>query len=100
MQTGLEGKPWYIGLGVGLLVGALAVFAGYRVKLGPMKEEIESQDEKLADLQRQIQRGEAAKQSPVAAPRRVGSVFLPTPPGALLPDDAGGLRQCSGPGHA
>lgn len=62
MQTGLEGKPWYVGLGVGLLVGGLLVFAGHRVKLGPMNEQIKGQEERLADLQRQIQRGEAAKE--------------------------------------
>lgn len=62
MQTGLEGKPWYVGVIAGLVVAGVVVFAGHRVKLGPMKQEIQRQDSRLADLQRQIQRGEAARQ--------------------------------------
>ena len=62
MQTGLEGKPWYVGVTAGLVLAGVVIFAGHRVKLGPMKEEIQSQDARLADLQRQIQRGEAARQ--------------------------------------
>ncbi len=57
MKTGLEGKPWFYGLGVGLLVGAVLLLAGYFLKLAPMKEEIESKEAQLAELQRKIQEG-------------------------------------------
>ncbi len=57
MKTGLEGKPWYYGLSVGLLVGAVLLLAGYFLKLQPMKEEIESKASQLAELQRKIQEG-------------------------------------------
>ncbi len=57
MKTGLEGKPWFYGLGVGLLVGAVLLLAGYYLKLQPMKEEIESKESQLAELQRKIQEG-------------------------------------------
>lgn len=57
MKTGLEGKPWFYGFGVGLLVGAVLLLAGYFLKLQPMKEEIESKASQLAELQRKIQEG-------------------------------------------
>ncbi len=57
MKTGLEGKPWFYGLGVGLLVGAVLLLAGYFLKLAPMKEEIESKEAQLAELQGKIQEG-------------------------------------------
>jgi len=57
VKTGLEGKPWFYGFGVGLLVGAVLLLAGYFLKLQPMKEEIESKASQLAELQRKIQEG-------------------------------------------
>lgn len=62
MKTGLEGKPWFYGLGVGLLVGAVLLLAGYFLLLQPMNEEIESKASTLADLQRKIQEGLAFKE--------------------------------------
>ena len=35
VKTGLEGKPWYVGLGVGLVVGGLLFGAGYWRLLQP-----------------------------------------------------------------
>ncbi|HVS65373.1 MAG TPA: type 4a pilus biogenesis protein PilO [Thermoanaerobaculia bacterium] len=61
METGLEGKPWYFGLVIGLVVGGLLVGLGYRFKLQGMRQEIASQESRLADLQDQIRRGEAAR---------------------------------------
>lgn len=61
METGLEGKPWYFGLVVGLIVGGMAIFLGYRSFIGPMNEQILRQESQLADLQQQIQKGEEAK---------------------------------------
>ncbi|HEV7668033.1 MAG TPA: type 4a pilus biogenesis protein PilO [Thermoanaerobaculia bacterium] len=57
MKTGLEGKPWFYGFGVGLLVGAVLLLAGYFLKLAPMKEEIESNAAQLTELQRKITEG-------------------------------------------
>lgn len=61
-QTGLEGKPWYVGAAVGLILGAAIVGAGYYVALTPKFEEIARQDRQLAELQVKIQEGRAAKQ--------------------------------------
>ncbi|MEP7010443.1 MAG: type 4a pilus biogenesis protein PilO [Acidobacteriota bacterium] len=62
MKTGLEGKPWFYGFAVGLLVGAVLLLAGYFLKLQPMKEEIESKAAQLAELQRKVQEGLAFKE--------------------------------------
>lgn len=61
METGLEGRPWYFGLAIGALVGAMALFLGYRAKLKDMEREIERQRTQIVDLDNQIRRGESAK---------------------------------------
>lgn len=61
-KTGLEGKPWFYGLGIGLAIGA-AIFGvvSWQV-LTPMKEQLAAGDAQLAELQNKIQEGRAAKQ--------------------------------------
>jgi type IV pilus assembly protein PilO len=61
VKTGLEGKPAYWGLAVGLGIGLFVLFLGYWQKLGPMQEKIEGQKSRLAELQNKIQEGRAAK---------------------------------------
>ena len=62
LKTGLEGKPWYYGLGIGLALGA-AIFGvvNWQV-LGPMKDQLAAGEHQLAELQNKIQEGRAAKQ--------------------------------------
>jgi type IV pilus assembly protein PilO len=74
METGLEGKPWYFGLVVGLLVGAVLLGVGYRFKLQGMKQQIEGQEARLEDLQNQIRRGEAARAQLPAFQERVAQL--------------------------
>ncbi len=62
LKTGLEGKPWYIGLAVGLVVGTLLFVAGYWRVLDPMRDDYEREQRKLSDLQNKLQEGRAAKQ--------------------------------------
>ena len=62
IQTGLEGKPWYYGAGLGLLLGALLVAGGYYFIFTPQYDQIAAKDKKLAELQVKIQEGRAAKQ--------------------------------------
>jgi type IV pilus assembly protein PilO len=62
VKTGLEGKPWYFGLTIGVGVGALLFFLGKWQYLDPISEEIQRQESKLAELQTKIQEGRAAKQ--------------------------------------
>jgi len=61
-KTGLEGKPWYYGLAIGLALGAAIFFAVDWQVLGPMKDQLAAGENQLADLQNKIQEGRAAKQ--------------------------------------
>jgi type IV pilus assembly protein PilO len=61
MKTGMEGKPWYVGLGAGLGVGAVLLVLGYWQILSPMRDTIEAQKSKLKDLQQKIQEGRTAQ---------------------------------------
>jgi type IV pilus assembly protein PilO len=62
LKTGLEGKPWYVGLGIGLVVGGLLFGAGYWRLLQPLREEYDRQEGVLQGLQTKIQEGRAARQ--------------------------------------
>jgi type IV pilus assembly protein PilO len=62
MQTGLEGKPWYYGVTVGVLVAGAIIAAGWYFLVEPKNKEIAEQERKLAGLQVKIQEGRAAKQ--------------------------------------
>jgi Tfp pilus assembly protein PilO len=61
LKTGLEGKPWYIGLGVGLGIGMLLFGAGYWRLLQPLRDDYDRAEVELAGLQSKIQEGRAAK---------------------------------------
>jgi type IV pilus assembly protein PilO len=58
----LKGKPWYIGLAVGLGVGAVLFGLAWWRLYSPMKQQIRGQDAQLEKLQAKIQEGRAAKQ--------------------------------------
>ena len=62
IQTGLEGKPWYYGLIVGLLAGGALYYGAHVWLLKPKQQQLKKQDNKLAELQAKIQEGRAAKQ--------------------------------------
>ena len=61
MQTGLEGKPWYVGLAVGAVVAAIVIFGVWWRVVGPLEEQIAQEQTKLEGLQREIQEGRAAQ---------------------------------------
>jgi len=63
MQTGLEGKPWWQGALVGALLGGVVLFGTYMLVAKPRYQQLESMDRRLTDLQAQIQKGRAAKES-------------------------------------
>ena len=57
----IKDKPWYVGLGVGVVV-AVVLFGLAEWRLyGPQKRQIQAQDRTLAGLQAKIQEGRAAK---------------------------------------
>jgi type IV pilus assembly protein PilO len=62
LKTGLEGKPWYFGLGAGLGVGLLLFGLGFWRFLSPLQDDINSEDRKLSELQTKLQEGRTAKQ--------------------------------------
>ncbi len=61
METGLEGKPWYYGAGVGAVLVVALVAVGYYVKFQQMGLEIKRQEGALTELEKKIKEGEAAK---------------------------------------
>lgn len=61
METGLEGKPWYIGLIIGLVVGGVLLVLGYQLKLKDMQSQIKGQERTIATLRDKIRQGEAAQ---------------------------------------
>lgn len=61
LKTGLEGKPWYFGLGIGVVVGGLLFAAGSWRMLEPMREDIDHQETLLKGLQAKLQEGRAAR---------------------------------------
>lgn len=60
IQTGLEGRPWFVGALVGLLVAIGVYVLTYQVQLKTMKQDIARKEAKLAELQTKIQEGRAA----------------------------------------
>lgn len=62
LKTGLEGKPWYIGLAAGLIAGLLLFAVAYWRVVQPLNDEYEAEEAKLAELQTKIQEGRAARQ--------------------------------------
>ncbi len=62
IKTGLEGKPWYVGFGVGLAIGLVLFLVGWWRMLQPLRDEYERKEVELAGLQAKIQEGRAARQ--------------------------------------
>lgn len=61
METGLEGKPWYIGLAIGLSIG-LGVFLLFHLKLfDGTREEISRKASRIRELEIKVAEGQQAK---------------------------------------
>ncbi len=60
-QTGLEGKPWYMGAIAGLVVAALVYGGVHYLSLKKQRVELEEQETRLGELQRKIQEGRTAQ---------------------------------------
>ena len=61
METGLEGKPIWILALVAIGLAAVVLVGGYYFKITGMNDEIARQQGRIAELEDQIRRGEAAK---------------------------------------
>lgn len=61
METGLEGRPWYFGLAIGLLVLGVLGYLGYSMQIQDMQKTQEKQVRDMQKLQGQIVRAEAAQ---------------------------------------
>jgi type IV pilus assembly protein PilO len=62
LKTGIEGKPWYFGLALGLALGAALFGIGYWRFVVPKRDDFGSLEAKLKELQTKIQEGRAAQQ--------------------------------------
>jgi type IV pilus assembly protein PilO len=60
-RTGLEGKPWYMGAALGVLMGGLAYGLVHYTTLKNQKVELARQETHLSELQRKIAEGRAAQ---------------------------------------
>lgn len=60
-RTGLEDKPWWAALLLGLILAGAIYFAGNHYLLKPRQENLTRLDAKLGELQAKIQEGRAAK---------------------------------------
>ena len=63
IETGLEGKPWYVSGAVGLGLGVVIVVAAYYVMFTDMQQQIVRKEGSLEELDRQINEGRAAQRS-------------------------------------
>lgn len=63
METGLEGKPWYVAASIAAVLAIGIVFLGKYMKLDDMDKKIQSQNTNLQGLEKQISEGRAAQAS-------------------------------------
>lgn len=76
IETGLEGKPWYVSAAVAaVLAGALIIGANY-FKFTQMERDISAKRVHLDDLNRQINEGRAAQKSLPQFREEVGRLEL------------------------
>lgn len=60
-KTGLEGKPYYFGLGIGIVILLAIVILIYQLPVKNLKDEISRMDKELQNLTTEIQKGEEAR---------------------------------------
>jgi len=61
IRSGMEGKPWYWGVAIGLLVFGVLYFVMHQWQFADLESDIVRQERKLSDLQAQVQKGRIAK---------------------------------------
>lgn len=63
IETGLEGKPWYVSAAVGVALLVAVVVAFKYVKADSMSRHLAGRERKLSNLEREINEGRAAMKS-------------------------------------
>ncbi len=63
IETGLEGKPWYVSAAVGVALTVAVIVAFKYVQADKMKRELDGKQRKLSNLEREINEGRAAMKS-------------------------------------
>jgi len=63
METGLEGKPWWISAIIAAVLVIVFPVVGYKVKFENMKRDIGRKEDSLAQLEEKINEGKAAERS-------------------------------------
>lgn len=63
IETGLEGKPWYVSAAVGAGLAAVIIIGMYYVKFSDMERQITRKENEIAELDRKINAGRAAQKS-------------------------------------
>ena len=61
IETGLEGKPWWVGVAIGLALGVAGGLLGYQLQIKEMYAQRDRNDQQIVELQGKISRGLAAK---------------------------------------
>ncbi len=76
IETGLEGKPWYVSAAVAAGLAVALVAAIFYVKLDDMKGQIVRKEKQLQKLEREIQEGRSAEKSLPQFREEVGRLEL------------------------
>jgi type IV pilus assembly protein PilO len=61
MALTLEGKPWYYGFGIGLVLAILSIAAVHYFLIIDIKEKIRGAESQIAELDKKIEQGRAAE---------------------------------------
>lgn len=61
MAISLNEKPWYWGLGIGVLLAVIVLYVVHAYVVKPIKDEIASADAQIAELDKKIEQGRAAE---------------------------------------
>lgn len=63
IETGLEGKPWWVSALIGAVLGGAIIFGAYYLQFTKMEVQLKRMDGDLTKLQAQINEGRAAQAS-------------------------------------
>jgi Tfp pilus assembly protein PilO len=61
MALSLDGKPWYLGLIIGLILAAVIIWGANYAVIGDLTKQIEGADNQLRDLDTKIEQGRSAE---------------------------------------